>query len=71
MRPGSADTVKIELTNMVRTWSLDTTSVTSFFLSQDPEAASYTEARFYSTRAPAFKPALQVTYVKRFNFGKQ
>jgi hypothetical protein len=38
-------------------------------LGQVPEAASYTEIRFYSSRAPALRPALHVTYVKRFPFG--
>ena len=67
---GSADTVRLELTNLVRAWALDTTLVTTFFLGQVPEATSFTEARFYSTRVPGFKPALQVTYVNRFAFGK-
>jgi len=67
---GSADTVKIELTNLVRSWSLDTTATTAFILGQVPEAASYTEIRFYSSRAPAFRPGLRVTYVKRFRFGE-
>jgi len=67
---GSSDTVRVELTNLVRAWSLDTTLVTSFELAQAPEAASYTEIRFYSSRAPALRPALQVTYVKRFRFGE-
>ena len=67
---GSADTVRLELTNLVRAWALDTTIVTTFFLGQVPEATSFTEARFYSTRAPGFKPALQVTYVSHFAFGK-
>ena len=67
---GSSDTVRVELTNLVRAWSLDTTLVTSFVLVQTPEAASYTEIRFYSSRAPALRPALQVTYVKRFRFGE-
>jgi hypothetical protein len=66
---GSSDTVRVELTNLVRAWSLDTTMVTSFVLVQTPEAATYTEIRFYSSRAPALRPALQVTYVKRFRFG--
>jgi hypothetical protein len=66
---GSADTVKIELTNLVRSWSLDTTLTTAFVIGQVPEAASYTEIRFYSSRTPAFRPALHVTYVKRFRFG--
>jgi hypothetical protein len=64
-----ADTVRIELTNLIRAWSLDTTAATAFVLSQLPEAASYTQVRFYSTRAPAFRPALRVTYVRRYPFG--
>lgn len=67
---GSSDTVSIELTNLVRGWSLDTTQTTAIFLRQVPEATSYTEIRFYSSRAPAFRPALHVTYVKRFRFGE-
>jgi len=67
---GSTDTVRLELTKMVRVWTLDTTIVTAFVLAQRPEAASYTEARFYSSRAPAFRPALAVTYVSRYKFGR-
>jgi len=66
---GSPDTVRIELTNLVRAWSADTTLTTTFFLGQVPEATSYTEIRFYSSRAPALRPGLHVTYVKRFRFG--
>jgi len=67
---GSTDTVRLELTSMVRAWTLDTAAVTTFVLLQRPEAASYTEARFYSSRAPAFRPALRVTYVTRYPFGR-
>jgi hypothetical protein len=67
---GSSDTVTIELTDIVRAWSLDTTLTTAFILGQVPEASSYTEIRFYSSRAPAFRPGLHVTYVKRFRFGE-
>ncbi len=67
---GPSDTVNIEITNMVRAWSLDTTMATAFILGQVPEATSQSEIRFYSSRAPAFRPALHVTYVKRFRFGK-
>jgi hypothetical protein len=69
IHPGSADTVNIELTNLVRSWSLDTTLATAFVIGQVPEAASYSEIRFYSSRAAAFRPGLHVTYVKRFRFG--
>ena len=37
---GSPDTVNIELTTLVRSWSLDTTLTTAFILGQVPEAAS-------------------------------
>ncbi len=66
---GTPDTVRIELTNLVRAWTADTTMVTAFILGEVPEATSYTQIRFYSTRAPAFRPSLQVTYVHRFQFG--
>jgi hypothetical protein len=64
-----ADTVRIDMTNLIRTWTLDTTATTAFVLGQLPEAAAYTQLRFYSTRTPAFRPALHVTYVRRFAFG--
>lgn len=64
-----ADTVRIEVTNLIRAWALDTTSTTALVLGQLPEAAAYTQIRFYSTRTPAFRPALHVTYVRRFPFG--
>ncbi len=69
MHTGTADTVTIEITDLVRAWAQDTTAPTAFFLAHVPEAASFTEIRFYSSRAPAFRPALHVTYVKRFPFG--
>ena len=65
---GSSDTVRIELTDLVRQWARDTSIVTAFMLGQVPEAGSFTEIRFYSSRS-LFKPALHVTYVKRFPFG--
>ncbi|HEV2671533.1 MAG TPA: hypothetical protein VGU74_10590 [Gemmatimonadales bacterium] len=65
----SADTVRMELTDLVRNWALDTTQTRSVMLGQVPEAASYPEIHFYSSRAPAFRPALHITYVKRYPFG--
>jgi len=65
----SPDTVRIELTAMVRAWAVDTSMTTAFILGAVPEATSYQQIRFYSTRAPALRPSLQVTYVHRFQFG--
>ncbi|HET8712309.1 MAG TPA: hypothetical protein VFM23_01345 [Gemmatimonadales bacterium] len=70
IHPGVVDTVKIELTDLVRSWSIDTSLTTAFILGHSPEAASFTEIRFFSSRTPAFRPALHVTYVKRFPFGE-
>jgi len=66
---GSADTVRIELSDLVRSWARDTSLVTAIVLGQVPEAATYSEIRFFSSRTPASRPALHVTYVKRFPFG--
>ncbi|MFN2570736.1 MAG: hypothetical protein ABR537_03845 [Gemmatimonadales bacterium] len=69
IHPGVTDTVRIEVTDLVRSWAVDTSQAAAFFLGQSPEASSFSEIRFYSSRTPAFRPALQVTYVKRFPFG--
>lgn len=66
---GSTDTVRIELTDLVRAWAFDTTAATAFFLRQVPEAATYAHIRFYSSRT-AFRPTLHVAYVRRFPFGR-
>jgi len=74
------DTVRMEITNLIRAWALDTSAVTAFVLGlpprfdegpvrRTPEASSYTQIRFYSSRTPAFRPAVQITYVKRYAFG--
>ena len=65
----TSDTVRIEVTDLIRGWSQDTTAATAMMLGQLPEASSFSQIRFYSTRAPAFKPTLQVTYVRRYDFG--
>ena len=64
-----ADTVRMELTDLIRAWALDTTATTALMLLQSAEASTYTQIRFYSTRTPAFRPTLHVTYVRRYAFG--
>jgi hypothetical protein len=70
LHPGTTDTVTMEITDLVRAWAQDTVSAKGLFLGQSPEAASFTEIRFYSSRTPAFAPSLHITYVKRFPFGQ-
>jgi len=65
----TADTVRIELTDLIRACALDPTAATALMLGQLPEASSFSQIRFYSTRTPAFRPALHITYVRRFAFG--
>ena len=64
-----ADTVRMEMTDLIRAWALDTAATTAFMLLQTAEAATYAQIRFYSTRTPAFRPALHITYVRRYAFG--
>lgn len=77
------DTVRIEMTTLFRGWQADTTAVTAFYLSlltlsrtkgdsvhlSGPEAGSLAALRFYSSRSPAFRPSIRVTYVPRVKFG--
>ncbi|MDP3911394.1 MAG: hypothetical protein Q8Q14_13485, partial [Gemmatimonadales bacterium] len=70
IRMGNADTVRIEISDLIRAWAVDTSAATAFVLGKVPEAANFAEVRFYSSRTPAFRPALHVTYVRRFGFGE-
>jgi hypothetical protein len=69
VRPGALDTVKVDITDMARRWQADTTAPMALFLHTDPEGGVLGEVRFGSTRHPALRPALRVTYVPRFPFG--
>jgi hypothetical protein len=64
-----ADTLRMELTDLVRSWALDSTLASALMLGQAPEGASYAQIRFYSTRSPAFQPTLHITFVRRYAFG--
>jgi len=80
--PGLADTVQIEVTSLLRFWQLDTTSVTAVYLRllaldrvdstqlNGSEGTTFTALRLYSSRTPAFRPALRLTFVRRFKFGE-
>ncbi len=66
---GATDTVKIEITNLLQFWAADSTRPTAIVLRAKAEGTSFAEIRFYPTKAQAFRPALQVTFVRRFPFG--
>ena len=65
----TADTIRMELTDLIRGWALDTTAATTVMLLQTAEGSTYHQIRFYSTRTPAFRPTLHITYVRRYAFG--
>ena len=80
-RPGPADTVRIEVTSVLRSWQSDTTAATAMYLRllavdrrsgsqlDGTEGGTFTALRLYSSRAAAFRPALRLTYVPRIKFG--
>src|SRR5206468_4762663 len=69
IRVGSTDTVKIEVTNLLQLWAADSTHPTVLVLRPQLEAQFLGEIRFYPSIAPAFRPTLQVTFVRPFRFG--
>jgi hypothetical protein len=80
--PGLADTVQIEVTSLLRFWQFDTTSATAVYLRllaldrvdathlDGSEGSTFTALRLYSSRTPAFRPALRLTFVRRYKFGE-
>ncbi len=67
---GMRDTVQIEVTNLLQFWASDTTRATTLVLRAKEEATSFSQIRFYPSAAQAFRPALQITFVRRFPFGQ-
>ena len=67
---GMSDTVQIEVTNLLQFWASDTTRATTLVLRAREEATSFSQIRFYPSGAQAFRPALQITFVRRFPFGQ-
>jgi hypothetical protein len=68
---GSTDTVRIEVTNVLQAWAADSTQPTTLVLKPRDESQSFAEIRFYPTIATAFRPSLQITYVRRYPFGER
>ncbi len=69
IRIGATDTVRIEVTNLLQFWAADSTQPNTLVLKARDEAQSYAEVRFYPSKAAAFRPALEVTFIRRFPFG--
>jgi hypothetical protein len=77
VRIGATDTVRFELLPIVRLWQADTTAPQAIMLvlrsrgdfGTTFEGGTLAEMRFYSSRNPALRPVLRVTYIPRFKFG--
>jgi hypothetical protein len=74
VRIGSTDTVRIEITRIVRLWAADTTQPPAIVLQQSIrpfsviEGAVLSEIRFRPSTDAAFRPAVHVTYIPRYRF---
>jgi hypothetical protein len=67
---GVRDSVPIEVTNLLQFWASDSTRATTLVLRAKQEAASFSQIQFYPSVAPAFRPVLRITFVRRFPFGQ-
>jgi hypothetical protein len=66
---GSADTVRLDMTPIVRLWQSASERPEAVFLSLLPEGGSFTRPVFGSTRSGTVgAPRLRVTYLKPFPF---
>ena len=66
---GATDTLRIEVTNLMQFWVADSTRPEVLVLRSQEEAARPTEIRFYPSAATPYRPALRITYARRFPFG--
>ena len=65
---GTSDTLAIDVTRLVRAWQGENGIPQLVFLALAPEAASFTQAVFRSTRSGAGAPRLRITYFQQFPF---
>jgi len=76
---GATDTVRFEILPLVRLWQADTAAPQAIMLrmlshgelATTFEGGTFAEIRFYSSRNAALRPALRITYIPRFQFGRQ
>jgi len=70
IRVDKMDTVRIEVTNLLQFWTSDSTRPEVMMLRSQEEGGHSGEIRFYPAAAAADRPALRITYARRFPFGK-
>ncbi|HEU5260888.1 MAG TPA: hypothetical protein VFU41_05615 [Gemmatimonadales bacterium] len=69
IRIGATDSVRIEVTNLLRLWAVDTILPTAIMLRAQDEGSNPAEIRFYPSAAQPYRPSLRVTFARRFPFG--
>ncbi len=67
---GTSDTVRLDITTIVRSWRADTTAPRSIMLQAVPEGADLAEISFGSSLTPGFEPRLKVAFVPAVKFGR-
>jgi hypothetical protein len=65
---GAADTVRIEIVSLVRSWQGSSPLPGAVIVSLLPEGSSFARPVFYSTRSLTGQPRLRITYAPRFTF---
>ncbi len=67
--PGSADTIKVDVTFLVQNWKSDSLPpVRTIMVRQSPEGSSFGQVRFWSTNDALRRPVLRVTYVPPLSY---
>jgi hypothetical protein len=66
---GSSDTLRIDITTIVRAWKARPTQPHTLSIRVVPEGAGFGTVWVGSTGTAGAQPAIRVTYVRRFNFG--
>jgi hypothetical protein len=66
---GSTDTVRVEITRILRRWAADTAAPTALVLRSGSEGVVLTEVRFQPSKNAALRPAIRLTYLSKFPFG--
>ena len=67
---GVIDTVRIDVTSILRFWAADTLAPTAIVLRQVPEGADFAEIRFKPSADSTHRPRLRITYSPHYQFGK-
>jgi hypothetical protein len=67
--PGSSDTIRVDITNILRIWRADSTLPRTLVLRTVPEAGTLSEIRFWQSSDAARQPRIHLTFVRPFQFG--